>query len=544
MPKQRDAATLRESIRSSGFTPGTRDVDGLVELLGDEDEVVVRDAERALTRPGTGPTLVPRLLAKLEGASPRARALGFRVVGRLAPTDAEAARALIVALADGDARVQRGAAHALGRLHESEGKSEIAAALLGAWDDAPELPLAKAIAEALGKLGVVAARDRLESVRDGDAELARIAAKALAMLGRDASRGEESTINGERAAELDVNVVFFCRPGLEAIVESEVRERCPSARSIRRGPPGSGRVMAVWRGAPSALFAVRTMLTFSFALPPEPLANAADEADACVRALTSDTARRILEAWTTGAVRYRLDWRGEGHGRAATWRVVHAVAEHAGARAWINDPTASTWQFSLSVAEGALHVLLTPRKLPDPRFVYRIRDVPAASHPTVAAALVRASRLTADDVVWDPFVGSGSELVERARAAPYRALIGSDLDSEALAAARTNIDAAGIQDVTLAHGDATLYTPSGVTRIVTNPPMGRRVARDGSLAELLDRFTDHAAKVLAPGGRLTWLSPLAGRTAARAESNGLHVVLRETVDMGGFHAELQAWEKL
>jgi 23S rRNA G2445 N2-methylase RlmL len=285
------------------------------------------------------------------------------------------------------------------------------------------------------------------------------------------------------------------------------------------------------------------MLGFAFVLPPEPLGNPADETGASVRALTSETARRILETWTTGTIRYRLDWRGDGRGRAATWRVVHAVAEHAAARAWINDPTESTWQLSLSIAGGAVHTLLTPRKLPDPRFVYRLRDVPAASHPTVAAALVRASRITADDVVWDPFVGSASELVERARAAPYRALIGSDLDPSALAASRTNVDAAGIKDVLLAHGDATSYVPDGVTRIITNPPMGRRVARDGSLAELLDRFTDHAAKVLAPGGRLTWLSPLAGRTAARAESNGLRVVLRETVDMGGFHAELQAWDK-
>ena len=40
------------------------------------------------------------------------------------------------------------------------------------------------------------------------------------------------------------------------------------------------------------------------------------------------------------------------------------------------------------------------------------------------------------------------------------------------------------------------------------------------------------------------LTRVPGRTAARAESNGLRVVLRESVDMGGFHAELQAWEKL
>jgi 23S rRNA G2445 N2-methylase RlmL len=370
--------------------------------------------------------------------------------------------------------------------------------------------------------------------------------KALALLSRDGSRGEESAILGELVGDFDVDLVLLCRPGLEGIVEEELREKCPSARAVRRGAEGSGRVTAVWRGALGELFAVRTMLTFAFALPAVPVANDDASLDAaCVQALTSPHARLMLETWTTGTVRYRIDWRGDGHGRGTTWRVVHALEEQARshARRWVNDPTESTWQVSMGVTDGSLHTLLTPRKLVDPRFLYRVRDVPAASHPTIAAALVRRSRVTADDVVWDPFVGSASELVERARAGAYRTLIGSDLDEGALSAARANLAAASLSSVELALGDATQHAPSGVTRIVTNPPMGRRVARDGSLAELLDRFTDHAARVLVPGGRLTWLSPLGGRTAARAEAAGLRVSLRQSVDMGGFHAELQAWDK-
>jgi 23S rRNA G2445 N2-methylase RlmL len=189
-----------------------------------------------------------------------------------------------------------------------------------------------------------------------------------------------------------------------------------------------------------------------------------------------------------------------------------------------------------------MSALLTPQKLADPRFTYRLKDVPAASHPTIAAALVRASGMREDDVVWDPFVGSGSELIERARAGPYRALFGSDTDPRALDAARTNLEAARLGGVSLSEGDATTYAPPDVTRIITNPPMGRRVARDGSLAELLDRFTDHAARVLAKGGgTVTWLSPMGGRTAERAEARGFQVTTRQQVDLGGFQAELQVW---
>jgi len=543
MARPRDSATLREAVRSSGFTPSTRDMDGLVELLGDPEEAVVRGSEQAIVRAASGGAAdaVVRLLASLEQATPASRARGFRVVGQLAPRDEPSARALIAGLADTDARVQRAAAHALGRLRESDAAKEIASALLAKWDEVPELPLARAVAEALGKLGVAEARERLTATEGGDAELSRIASKSAAMLKRDASRGEESEVVGDVALDVDVELVLACRGGLEAIVRGELLERCPGARPVGPTILGSGEVRAHWRGAPSALMSMRTMLDFGFALPAERVQDEAAVEAACVRSLASETARQILEPLTRGAVRYRLEWEGKGHRRGATWRVVHALT--ALRPAWVNDPTSSTWNASVRVARGEVRVLLTPRRLADPRFLYRLGDVPAASHPTIAAALVRASGCRDDDVVWDPFVGSGSELVERAKAGPYRRLIGSDLDGGAIATARRNFEAAGVAGVILQLADATLHSPDGVTQILTNPPMGRRVARDGSLADLLDRFTDQAAKVLVPGGRLTWLSPLGGRTAARAEAIGLRVVLRQSVDMGGFHAELQHWQK-
>ncbi len=554
MPKPRDLATLRDAVRSAAFTPPRRDLDGLVELLGDEDEAVVHGAELAIVRAAADAApLVPRLLALLERASPAARARGLRVVGRLAPTDAESAKAVLAALRDADPRVRRGAANALGRMQGSEAASEIAAALVVAWDEAPELPLARALAEAMGKLGVVEALDRLDSLEDGDVELARIARKASAMLRRDGSRGESSEIDGARAGEMDVEIVLLCRAGLETLVIDELRERCPRARAVRAGVGdgslGSGHVLGTWRGALDELMTVRTALGVAFALPAERVRGDDPDDDAeieaaCVRAITSEKGSHVLETWTRGAVRYRLAWEGKGHRRGTTWRVIHALSERR--PGWINNPTASTWEVRVSASHGEVRILLLPRKLSDPRFVYRVRDVPAASHPTIAAALVRASRPRADDVVWDPFVGSASELVERAKAGPYRRLIGSDTDPEALVAARANLEAAGLAEgrqVTLELGDATEHAPPRVTSIITNPPMGRRVARDGSLANLLDRFCDHAAGVLAPGGRLTWLSPLGARTAARAEANRLRVALRQPVDMGGFHAELQVWEK-
>ena len=72
--------------------------------------------------------------------------------------------------------------------------------------------------------------------------------------------------------------------------------------------------------------------------------------------------------------------------------------------------------------------------------------------------------------------------------------------------------------------------------------MGRRVQR-GTHGELLERFVDHAARVLVPGGVLVWAAPDPRKLQARAEKAGLVLERAFTVDMGGFPAELSVHRK-
>jgi 23S rRNA G2445 N2-methylase RlmL len=179
--------------------------------------------------------------------------------------------------------------------------------------------------------------------------------------------------------------------------------------------------------------------------------------------------------------------------------------------------------------------------------------VPASSHPTIAAALVRIAsgpigrhaQHDPGEVVWDPFVGSGGELCERALAGPFRLLVGSDRDQAALSIARENLAAAGAGEVKLFCGNALDFRPPTArpSLILTNPPMGRRILRGADLGAFLERFLGHAAGVLAPEGRIVWVSPLPRRTALCAERLGLSVLYRQEVDMGGFAAEIQVLRK-
>jgi 23S rRNA G2445 N2-methylase RlmL len=282
------------------------------------------------------------------------------------------------------------------------------------------------------------------------------------------------------------------------------------------------------------------MLELRFPLAAEPVRGGEAPGDAVVRAVTSEPSRAVLATWTAGTPRYRLAWAEGGHRRAATWDTAAAIA-----RAWpalVNDPTASLWEVRVEQGPDAVEVALCPRALVDPRFAWRRRDVPAASHPTIAAGLALVAGARDDDVVWDPFVGSGAELVERARLGKARALRGSDVDPRALEAARENLAAAHV-DALLEQGDALDLAPEGVTLVITNPPMGRRAVRTSGLSDMLDRFVAHAAAVLVPGGRLVWIAPWPERARSSALAAGLHLERARRVDMGGFDAEMQRWVK-
>jgi 23S rRNA G2445 N2-methylase RlmL len=204
----------------------------------------------------------------------------------------------------------------------------------------------------------------------------------------------------------------------------------------------------------------------------------------------------------------------------------------------VNDPTATTWDVIVTEAEEAIE--LRPRRLPDPRFAWRVADVSAASHPTIAAALARVAGARPDDVVWDPFCGSGAELIERGLLGPAARLVGGDLDARALDAARANAAAAGL-DVELALADALAFEPGRVSLVITNPPLGRRIR--GDVGGLLERFIERAARLLVPGGRLVWITPVPERTERAGRRAGLSLDDRRLVDLGGYDAGMERWVK-
>jgi precorrin-6B methylase 2 len=595
---------LASELAKPSFTPGARDAHALVALIVAGDEPTATRAAPAVARLGdAGRTAVEGMLAELDGtgqaadatsardgsggdaearaaggapakraksageedgaqaargegatadrAKPRAARGGDRgrakpakdddgararligVLGLLARGGDERARMQVIArTGDRAVRVRKAAVIALGKL----GGDEARQALIARWDTADAAPEERrALAEALGKVGGDDALVRLRALgASDDGELMRRRDRAILMADRTAKRDEVSRIVDDVAPPAPVAIELGCRPGLGALLVEELAALGIAAQLI--GDRGAALRLERPLGS---LFAARLWATMAIRVP---LAAGRDLASAITATIAARSTVSLLRAWTRGPIRWRLGF-ASGHKRAIVWRVARDVT--AAVPALINDPTSTTWDIivdSDGKRDEMEHAVLAlvPRRLDDPRFGYRVADVPAASHPTVAAALVWLSEPSADDRVWDPFCGSAVELVECARRAPVRSLVGTDLDAGALEAARENLEAAGV-DAQLVQGDARSDAPGPVDLILSNPPLGSRVQIDA--VALLVAALPNLVRALAPRGRLVWITPSTRKTSPVAEQLGLVRTRSYAVDLGGVRGQLERWDR-
>lgn len=531
-PKDRSTPSdeLVRRIEDPGYTPSVRRLGELLDLLGHDDDGVAKSAERAIARIELqyAARVAQESVSRGRQATRPARARLARLAGKLAQgkrdPDGVARAWLLEAVADPDPKTRRVAARGLGNLPWAE---DIEHALATAFDHATSEDDARVFAVALGKIGGESAKARLASGEHGRASL---------IVDRELARKTPGSIDVARSPSHPLRVWFRTRSGLEDVVKEELPPSLGKARFV-----APGIVEAELRESLAAALQIRTAMDVAFPLTSQSASG--DLAADIVRALTSDEATDLFRTFTStdgGRIRFRLSFARGGHRRAVVWRVAELV--RAESRDLLNDPTESTWEVVVDDAGGRVRLELIPRGAPDTRFDYRERLVPASSHPTIAAALARVAPRSDDDVVWDPFVGAGAELVERARLGPYARLLGTDLDASAVNAARANLARAGVSRADIEQADACSTSPEGVTLIITNPPMGRRVQR-GTHTALLQRFVSHAARVLVPGGSLVWLVPEPKTIVPSAKEAGLSLARAFSVDMGGFSSELSVWTK-
>jgi 23S rRNA G2445 N2-methylase RlmL len=136
---------------------------------------------------------------------------------------------------------------------------------------------------------------------------------------------------------------------------------------------------------------------------------------------------------------------------------------------------------------------------------YKQAHLPGSLKPPVAAALVMLVDVAPGLRLLDPCCGAGTILVEAALMGATA--MGGDSDPSAVAAARANVEAAGISaEIQQWDAQALPIANASIDRIVSNLPWGRQVAVDAALATFYHRVCSEMRRVLAPGARLTLLT--------------------------------------
>jgi 23S rRNA G2445 N2-methylase RlmL len=524
VPAPRDEA-FEQKLRDPGFTPGVRALPALAAYLTHDDPVLAKAAARGVARIDSPVNArVERLLPSLAPAEQKAllRALSAR---SLTGAD-EALPATVARLLDAaDEPVRVAAARTLARWASPLARSAIETALAAAKSprerEALETALVSSGGEPTATSGASPAVDKARLIAERDARR---------------TQGSESVSLEARLPPRSA-IFLSCRRGLEEVLQAELVELLGAPAT--HATVSAGRIALSWSGPLSILAASRVALAFGlcFQAPRDPSESAASAVTAL---LASADVTRTLGSLLPGPATFRLAWADGGKRRSETWQVAREM--RARAPSLINDPSDSSWHVEARVTEREVALDVVPRCI-DERFAYRRGDVPAASHPTIAAALARVAGVRDDDVVWDPFVGSGLELCERARLGPYRALYGSDLDENAIRIARANLTAVGAERAQLSREDARGARIPELSCVISNPPMGRRVMRGEDVAATLGDVIRAAGHTLVPGGRIVLLSPHPMSTDRVARSIGLEKTIDRRVDLGGFDAVLQRFER-
>ncbi len=145
-----------------------------------------------------------------------------------------------------------------------------------------------------------------------------------------------------------------------------------------------------------------------------------------------------------------------------------------------------------------------PCNVPDERYAYRVKTIPASMHPATAACIVRYAldlmgrREDAD--VLDPCCGSGTLLFEREIFGTQGTLLGYDISGEAVEAAQTNAAEAGSRAIISRLDSRGLSFDGTIHEVYANLPFGNRVGTHIQNMDLYHQLINKIPAWLDAGG--------------------------------------------
>jgi tRNA (guanine6-N2)-methyltransferase len=200
---------------------------------------------------------------------------------------------------------------------------------------------------------------------------------------------------------------------------------------------------------------------------------------------------------------------------------------------WVNAPHA--WQVNIT-RRGDLLLAQVGPLYHSARFAPMER-IPASTNPLIAALMVQLAKPESGQLVYDPFCGAGTLLVEAAALGRDLRLVGGDSSARALAAAAANQKTL-FPDGGLVRADATAMPlpAESVDRVVSNIPFGKRVGSHGANIDLYPGFLSELGRVLRMDGRAVVLTDDKNLFRASVErTRGLRLLREVKLSTGGLH---------
>ena len=312
--------------------------------------------------------------------------------------------------------------------------------------------------------------------------------------GRRTPRG-----SGEPSAAFEAEVL----PGLAPFAADELHATGQAELAAPRGAPErADAVPFTWRGPRAPLEALRTVTSVQRRMAfdvPRPKALLGAEHAAAIR----DELQRVRREAAAPFHGLRLE--AAGRDTPVMRRLRAALADAAGLP---DDVEKGDLQVRVRPSPGGARasgwevlIRLTPRPLSARS--WRVANLPGGLNACVAAAAWRWLGRAPEDRVLNAMCGSGTLLIERAASGPAARLVGIDRDPQALAAARANLQAAGVRaEVHEADATSAPFPDASFDVVVADPPWGDAVGDVRELERLYAAFLREAARLTSPGGRL------------------------------------------
>lgn len=430
------------------------------------------------------------------------RAMGVVALEKATQAQRQQTRVWLTSLLqDPEEKIRRYAMNALPKLG---GGAESEKAVLELLDQPQGEREVKNLSQTLSKIGGEATLEKLEALHDESEALHQAEQKVKAQLAR---KEEPASIKLDAKIKetKKLRIHLRTRRGMETFVRDELlaHPKLKSRFKVVRTSPACVALTALRPFTLADVYELRTFGSINFVLGVVGK-NEANHTAAMAQIIASPQTQLLCTKLTEGQPRYRLQFMRAKVPPRKVQDIVNAA--FALCPDLLNDSRKSPWAIEVYPEKVGQSVELRPRVSPDPRFTYRVDDVPASTHPPLAAAMAQLAGVQENESIWDPFCGSALELIERARLGGVDSIVASDRDEGALAVARLNFESAGIDSgmVALNRGSFRNYekvtgiASQSISLILANPPLGRRV-RIEDLQGLIKDFFQVAADTLRPG---------------------------------------------